>query len=83
MVLTGMAALAQMELAIERERDNDSGEETACRREGPGRRRWQQFRHSQIQNARRLVDGGEQATRIAKDLGMSPATLYRRIHELS
>lgn len=46
-------------------------------------RRWQQFRHSQIQNARRLVDGGEQATRVAKDLGMSRATLYRPIHELS
>jgi DNA-binding phage protein len=47
-------------------------------------RRWQQFTHSQIQNARRLVDSGEPATRVAKDLGMSRATLlYRRIHELS
>jgi DNA invertase Pin-like site-specific DNA recombinase len=82
MMFTAMAALAQMELEIQRERINDS----VTKRRAAGKdlgRRWQQFTHSQIQNARRLVDSGEPATRVAKDLGMSRATLYRRIHELS
>ena len=38
-----------------------------------------QFTPSQIQNAQRLIDAGEPATQVAKDMGMSRATLYRRI----
>ena len=34
---------------------------------------------SQIQNAQRLIDAGEPATQLAKDMGMSRATLCRRI----
>ncbi len=45
-----------------------------------GRR--QHFSDGQISNARRLIDAGEAATHIARDLGMSRATLYRRIGEL-
>ena len=45
-----------------------------------GRR--QTFTDSQIRNALRLIDGGEPATQVAKDLGMSRATLYRRIRGL-
>jgi DNA invertase Pin-like site-specific DNA recombinase len=33
---------------------------------------------SQIRNARRLIDGGEPVTTVARDLGMSRATFYRR-----
>ena len=45
-----------------------------------GRR--QTFTDSQIRNALRLIEGGEPATQVARDLGMSRATLYRRIREL-
>jgi DNA invertase Pin-like site-specific DNA recombinase len=81
-VFTALAALAQMELAIKRDRINDSLRKQRAAGKDLGRR-WQQFRHSQIQNARRQVDSGEQATRVAKDLGMSCATVYRRIREPS
>ncbi|MBC7597181.1 MAG: Hin recombinase, partial [Kineosporiaceae bacterium] len=37
---------------------------------------------SQIPNARRLVNAGESATQVARDLSMSRATLYRRISKL-
>ena len=45
-----------------------------------GRR--QTFTDSQIRNALRLIESGEPATQVARDLGMSRATLYRRIREL-
>ncbi|PYI37043.1 hypothetical protein CVS30_17480 [Arthrobacter psychrolactophilus] len=45
-----------------------------------GRR--QQFSDSQISNARRLIEAGEPATHVARDLSMSRATLYRRMAEL-
>jgi DNA invertase Pin-like site-specific DNA recombinase len=56
--MSSMAALAEMELEIKRERINDSVRQrrAACRDLG-GRR--QQFTKSQILNACRLVDGGE------------------------
>jgi DNA-binding phage protein len=40
------------------------------------------FTDSQIRAALRLIEGGEPATQVARDLGMSRATLYRRIWEL-
>ena len=81
MVFTVMAALAQMELEIKRERINDSvTKRRAAGRDLGGRR--QQFSDSQIENARRLIDAGEPATHVARDLGMSRATLYRRMAEL-
>jgi DNA invertase Pin-like site-specific DNA recombinase len=76
-----MAALAQMELEIKRERITDSV--AKCRAAGKdlgGRR--PTFTDSQIRNALRLIDSGEPATQVARDLGMSRATLYRRIREL-
>lgn len=81
MVFTVMAALAQMELEIKRERINDSVTKRRAAGKDLGGRR-HQFTTSQILNARRLVDGGEPAVQVAKDRGMSRATLYRRIHEL-
>lgn len=81
MVFTVMAALAQMELEIKRERITDSvAKRRAAGKDLGGRR--QTFTDSQIRNALRLIEGGEPATRVAKDLGMSRATLYRRIREL-
>lgn len=81
MVFTVMAALAQMELEIKRERITDSvAKRRAAGKDLGGRR--QTFTDSQIRNALRLIDSGEPATQVARDLGMSRATLYRRIREL-
>jgi DNA invertase Pin-like site-specific DNA recombinase len=81
MVFTVMAALSQMELEIKRERITDSvAKRRAAGKDLGGRR--QTFTDSQIRNALRLIDGGEPATQVARDLGMSRATLYRRIREL-
>ena len=81
MVFTVMAALAQMELEIKRERITDSvAKRRAAGKDLGGRK--QTFTDSQIRNALRLIDSGEPATQVARDLGMSRATLYRRIREL-
>jgi DNA invertase Pin-like site-specific DNA recombinase len=81
MVFTVMAALAEMELDIKRERINDSVSKRRAAGKDLGGRR-QQFSDSQIHNARRLIEAGEPATHVARDLGMSRATLYRRLAEL-
>ena len=81
MVFTVMAALAQMELEIKRERVTDSvAKRKAAGKDLGGRR--PTFTDSQVRSALRLIDGGEPATQVARDLGMSRATLYRRIREL-
>jgi len=82
MVFTVMAALAQMELEIKRERITDSiSKRRAAGKDLGGRR--QAFTESQIRNAARLIDAGEPATQVARDLKMSRATLYRRIRTLT
>ena len=81
MVFTVMAALAQMELEIKRERVLDSVTKRRAAGKDLGGRR-QQFTASQIQTARRLIDAGEPAAQVARDLGMSRATLYRRLDGL-
>jgi DNA invertase Pin-like site-specific DNA recombinase len=80
-VLTVMAALARMELEITRERTTDSVAKQRAAGKDLGERR-QIFTDFQVRNALRLIEGGEPATQIACDLGMSRATLYRRIREL-
>jgi DNA invertase Pin-like site-specific DNA recombinase len=81
MMFTIMAALAQMEHEIKRERVTDS---IAKRREAGkdlgGRPR--RITDSQIRNALRLVESGEPAAQVARDLGMSRATFYRRANTL-
>ena len=78
MVFTVMAALAQMELDIKKERVGDSvSKRRAAGKDLGGRRR--QFTDSQIRNAVTLLEQGEPATQVATDLGMSRATLYRRL----
>ncbi|WP_226340013.1 helix-turn-helix domain-containing protein [Streptococcus pneumoniae] len=82
MVFTVMAALAEMELEIKRERVSDSiAKRRAAGGDLGGRR--QQFTDSQIRSARRLIEAGQPAAQVARDLGMSRATLYRRVRELS
>lgn len=78
MVFTVMAALAQMELEIKRERITDSVSKRRAAGKDLGGRR-ERFTNSQIDNARRLIDGGQPATQVARDMGMSRATLYRSI----
>ncbi|MET4158152.1 recombinase family protein [Agromyces sp. PvR057] len=82
MLFTIMAALAQMEHDIKRERIVDS---ISKRREAGkdlgGRPR--RVTDSQIRNAVRLVEGGEPAAQVVRDLGMSRATFYRRSRALS
>jgi len=78
MVFTVMAALAQMELEIKRERINDSVTKRRAAGADLGGRR-PTFTNSQIRNAQRLVEAGEPASQVARDLGMSRATLYRRL----
>ncbi|WP_193102323.1 recombinase family protein [Brevibacterium aurantiacum] len=81
MLFTIMAALAQMELEIKRERGTDSVKK---RREAGldlgGRPR--RITDSQIRNAVRLVESGEPPAAVARDIGMSRATFYRRSRAL-
>ena len=81
MLFTVMAALAQMELDIKRERVVDSVSKRRAAGLDLGGRR-EKFTRSQLEKARKLIDAGEPATHVARDLGMSRATLYRRLNQL-
>jgi DNA invertase Pin-like site-specific DNA recombinase len=77
MLFTIMAALAQMEHEIKRERVTDSiSKRRAAGKDLGGRPR--RITDSQIRSALRLVESGEPAAQAARDLGMSRATFYRR-----
>ncbi|MET3143534.1 UNVERIFIED_ORG: DNA invertase Pin-like site-specific DNA recombinase [Arthrobacter sp. UYEF2] len=80
MVFTVMAALAQMELEIKRERITDSVSSA-----GPPAGTWAGAGNGSLtarSNARRLIEAGQPATQVSRDLGMSRATLYRRMGKL-
>ena len=82
MLFTIMAALAQMEHDIKRERIIDS----VSKRRDAGKDlggRPQRVTDSQIRRAIRLVDSGDPAAQVARDLGMSRATFYRRSRTLT
>ncbi|WP_244944939.1 recombinase family protein [Kocuria salsicia] len=81
MVFTVMAALAQMELEIKRERITDSVAKRRAAGGDLGGRR-QQFTDSQIRSAQRLIDAGQPAAQVARDMGMSRATPYRRFQHI-
>lgn len=81
MLFSVMAALAQMELEIKRERVRDSVSKRRAAGLDLGGRR-QRFTESQIRAAMHLLESGEPAAQVARDLGMSRATLYRRIAAL-
>lgn len=78
MVFTVMAALGQMELEIKRERISDSVSKRRAAGKDLGGRKVQ-FTDRQISKAARLIESGEPAAQVARDLGMSRATLYRRM----
>jgi DNA invertase Pin-like site-specific DNA recombinase len=80
MLFTIMAALAQMEFEIKRERVVDSiTKHRAAGKNLGGRPR--RITDRQIRTAICLVQSGEPATQVAHDLGMSRATFYRRSHD--
>jgi|SRR5690625_380990 len=82
MLFTVMAALAQMEHEIKRERITDSiAKRRAAGLDLGGRPR--RITDSQIRNAIRLVEGGQPVAQVARDLGMSRATFYRRARTLA
>ena len=82
MLFTIMAALAQMEHEIKRERVVDS----IAKRRAAGHSlggRPQRITDSQIKSALQLVAAGTPAAQVVRDLGMSRATFYRRSRALS
>jgi DNA invertase Pin-like site-specific DNA recombinase len=82
MLFTIMAALAQMEHDIKRERVIDSiSKRRAAGKNLGGRPR--HFTDSQVRSAIRLVEAGEPAAQVARDFGMSRATFYRRTRNLT
>lgn len=81
MIFTVMAGLAQMELDIKRERINDSvTKRRAAGKDLGGRRR--SIPDARIRYAQDLISKGEPAAKVARDLGVSRATLYRRLSAL-
>lgn len=82
MVFTVMSALAQMELEIKRERITDS---VAKRRSAGGDLggRPKKVSDRQIRNALHLIEEGEPAAQVLRDLGLSRSTFYRRARELA
>ena len=82
MLFTIMAALAQMELEIKRERVADSISKRRAAGQNLGGRP-QRVTDSQIRSATRLVHAGDPVTQVARDLGMSRATFYRRSQALN
>lgn len=82
MIFTVMAGLAQMELDIKRERINDSvTKRRAAGKDLGGRRR--SVPDARIRYAQDLISKGEPAAKVARDLGISRATLYRRSPDLT
>jgi DNA invertase Pin-like site-specific DNA recombinase len=81
MLFTIMAALAQMEHEIKRERVTDSiSKRRKAGKDLGGRPR--RVTDSQIRSAVRLVESGDPAAQVARDFRMSRATFYRRSQAL-
>jgi DNA invertase Pin-like site-specific DNA recombinase len=81
MVFTVMAALAQMS-SISKGAGGDSVSKRRAAGLDVGGRR-QVFTDRQVESAAHLIEEGQPAVQVAaRDLGMSRATLYRRIREL-
>jgi len=78
MLFTVMAALAQMELEIKRERILDSIAKRRVAGQDLGGRR-QLYTESQLRTAWKAIEAGETAAQVARDMGISRATLYRRL----
>lgn len=81
MVFTVMATLVHVELEIKRERITDSVAKRRVAGMDAGGRR-PAFTGSQVCAAVRLIKAGEPVTQVARNLGTSKATLYRRVRAL-
>jgi DNA invertase Pin-like site-specific DNA recombinase len=81
MLFTIMAALAQMDFEIKRERITDS---VSNRRAAGGDLggRPQKVTDRQIRNALHLIDSGKATAQVLRDLGKSRSTFYRRAQTL-
>lgn len=78
MVFTVMSALAQMELEVKRERVLDSvSKRRAAGGDLGGRPR--KITDSQLRNAAHLVAADVPVAEVARNLGISRSTLYRRL----
>lgn len=76
-----MAALAEMERDLIRERTNAGLKAARARGRLGGRR--PKMDESKILSAMRLLDSGMPSSEVAKNLGVSRATLYRQIQKAS
>lgn len=74
-----MAALAEMERDLIRERTNAGLQAARARGRLGGRK--QKMDASKVSSAKRLLDSGMSSVEVAKNLGVSRATLYRRIQD--
>ena len=82
MLFTVMAALAQMELEIKRERVTDSiAKRRTAGKDLGGRPR--RITDRQIRMALSAVGAGEPVAEVVDDLGVSRATFYRRVRTLT
>lgn len=78
LLLTIMSGIAEMERAIKVERVRDSVAKRRARGGDLGGRP-ERFSEGTMDVARRLLDDGVPAAQVARDLGMSRTTLYRRL----
>lgn len=74
-----MAALAEMERDLIRERTNAGLKAARARGRMGGRR--PKMDESKVLSAKRLLDSGMPSVEVAKNLGVSRATLYRQIQK--
>lgn len=81
MLFTTLAALTRMERELKRERARDSVERRRHAGDSLGGRPLV-FTDDQILRAVRLVEEGQPAAKVARDLGMSRTTFYRRSRAL-
>lgn len=77
LLLHMLGALAEFERSLIAERTRAGL--TAAKRRGAKLGRKPKLSTEQIAHARQLIDAGESPTRVAKTIGVSPATLYRAI----
>lgn len=82
MMFVIMTALAEMELAIKRERIQDSVAKRKDKGGDLGGRR-ETIAEATIRNAVTLIESGKPAAQVARELNMSRATLYRRMSSLT
>lgn len=72
-----LGALAEFERSLIAERTRAGL--TAAKRRGAKLGRKPKLTPEQIEHAKKLIDAGESPSRVAKTIGVSPATLYRAI----